>query len=320
MMYSLTKMHITPDDYLAKYEEYDDADFSYVKYFIEPYGSHEINEMSDTHYKEGDEVPYHEHERGYETFLIDGGSVEVTIRGKRTIAHKGDMVHIPPFIPHKFRFLEHNTIWRELFQEIQMNSGMMEHLRVKQFHRDRITDPEYTKENHKRHKSIWYEVQPEPDDVTKYDIPEIRPFDFALAEFSFDHVVLRQKVKRAETAGVKEVWQAVLDSGVRLSWNEENPFPKLFVVYSGQVKVKVDGEKDFVANERDILHIPSYLAGSIETTEDTILLDYNCEGFLFRALEEIKALKVQSPEKLQDSDLVKALLRKHDCHIWFEKL
>ena len=65
MMYSLTKMHITPDDYLAKYEEYDDADFSYVKYFIEPYGSHEINEMSDTHYKEGDEVPYHEHERGY---------------------------------------------------------------------------------------------------------------------------------------------------------------------------------------------------------------------------------------------------------------
>ena len=200
-----------------------------------------------------------------------------------------------------------------------MNSGMMEHLRVKEYHRDRITEPDYIAENHRRHQSIWYEIQPEPEDVGRYDIPELRPFDFGLATFSYDRALLRQKVRRAETAGVKEVWQAVLGTGVRLSWTADNPYPNLFVVYSGKVRVQVDGEAEFIANERDILYIPNYLAGSIETTEDTILLDYNCQGYLFRALEELKARRAHAPAALSDEE-IKAVLKKYDCHIWMEAL
>lgn len=314
-MYNLKKIHITPEDYLAKFEEYDDAEFSHVKYYIEPYGPHQYNEMSDTHYLAGDEVPYHEHERGYETFLVDSGSVEVTIRGKRTVAHKGDMVHIPPYTPHKFKFLEHNTIWRELFMEIQMNDGMMEHLRVKEYHRNSIDKPEYREAEHTRHKSIWYEVQPESEDVSKYEIPEVRPFDSGLAEFQFAHLILRQKVKRSETAGIKEVWQCLIDKGAKLSWNEENPFPKLYVVYKGKVRVTIDGEDTFTANERDIIHIPNFLGGTLEILEDSILLDNNCEGFLFRALEEIHACMVREPEHMKNCEKINDILKKHQCYI-----
>lgn len=317
-MLRLGKIHITPEDYLARYEEYDDADYSYVRYFIEPYGPHEINEMSDTHYKAGEAANYHQHAYGYETFLIDKGSVEIGVSGKRALCHKGDMVHIPPYTPHTFTWLEEDTIWRELFQEMEMNPGMLEHLRVKEHHRERLSDPSYIEAEHQRRSFLAFDFVPELEQVSKYQVPEIRPFDFGLYTFEQKGVLLRLKVKRSETGGVKEIWQAVLDKGIRLSWNEENPFWKLFVVYSGEATVKIDGEEAFTTRERDIIHVPNYLGGEIITTQDTVLLDYNCQGFLFNALEELKAASVQSPEKLKETDYVESILRKHQCFISFE--
>jgi hypothetical protein len=78
--YQPKRIHIKPADYIAKYEEYDEASPSYVAYYTEPVGEFESNEISDTVYHANDEVPYHEHERGIELFLVDAGRVEVWIR------------------------------------------------------------------------------------------------------------------------------------------------------------------------------------------------------------------------------------------------
>ena len=115
------KIHITPQDYIHELEEKDCRDYL----FIAPTGELLTNEMSDVYYQKDAFVPYHEHSKGYETFLIDRGSVEVTINGKRAIAHAGDMVHIEPYTSHGFRYLEEGTIWRELFSGMNMYGGIM---------------------------------------------------------------------------------------------------------------------------------------------------------------------------------------------------
>ena len=90
------KIHITPDDYIHELEEKDCKDYL----FIAPVGETLNNEMSDVYYQENAFVPYHEHSKGYETFSIDRGSVEVTINGKRSVAEAGDLIHIEPYMSH----------------------------------------------------------------------------------------------------------------------------------------------------------------------------------------------------------------------------
>ena len=90
------KIHITPDDYIHELEEKDCKDYL----FIAPVGETLNNEMSDVYYQENAFVPYHEHSKGYETFAIDRGSVEVTINGKRAVAEAGDMIHIETYMTH----------------------------------------------------------------------------------------------------------------------------------------------------------------------------------------------------------------------------
>lgn len=304
------KVHITPDDYLIRIPENFGGKRSHIDYYIEPYGQYQHNEMSDTIYDDGDNViDYHEHTRGVETFLVDGGSVEVEIRGKRAIATRGDIIHIAAFTPHKFRWIEPGTIWRELFQETQMAEDMMAQARFKDHHMDTFdmdVDGRGTD-------SYWHSFAPVTVEVPKEQLPEIRPYNSGLAVFQFKGCELRQKVGRWETKGHKEVWQLCLTPGFKIHWSEKNPFYNLFVVQEGSVEVRLEGMDPFVAKERDILHIPNHVAGEIVTLGDAVLFDYNCEGFLYRAMEELYALSVHAPEKLEEE--ADAILQKHSCYL-----
>jgi Uncharacterized conserved protein, contains double-stranded beta-helix domain len=314
------KIHIKPEDVLERFDEYDDGRPSYVNYYIEPYGPYESNEVSTTYYIANDEVSYHEHSRGIETFLVEGGSVEATIRGKRAIAHKGDIIHLQPYVSHKFKYLETWTVWREIFQEIQMNQGLLEERRIQELYPELGNDEGFKAEHYKRILNTRHAFIPAVEDVSVEQIPEIRTFDFGLSEFTFGDLVLKQKVGRWETKGLKEIWQVRLKKDKELRWNERNPFWLLYLVYSGSVRVNVDGEEEFVAKEGDLIHVPNYLAGSIVTNEDTILLDLNVEGFLFRALDELKAAFAQEKDLLKNEDYVNSVLQKNDFYVTYHNL
>ena len=157
-------------------------------------------------------------------------------------------------------------------------------------------------------------------DVSKYEIPAIRPYDFGLNEFEFGECILKQKVGKWETFGNKEIWQVRLPAGYELSWGAMNPFWNLYVVYSGAVEVTIDTGERFTAKERDILHIPSRVAAQIVTTENTVLLDYNCQGHLLRALAELKSLEVGQPGTIGNADIIDRLLSQNDCHVRCRKL
>lgn len=314
--YTIHDIHIQPGKTkLMQFDEYYGGKKTATDYYIEPYGQWQHNEMCDTVYVDPDHViSYHEHTRGVETFLVDGGSVEVMIRGKKCLCTRGDIIHLAPFTPHKFRWVDAGTIWRELFQETQMVEDMLAHLRFKEYHPDSFDmgkDGQGTN-------SVWYTYDPVTVDVPKDQVPEVRPYEGGLSVFKFDGIELRQKVGRWETKGHKEIWQYCVEPGYELSWSEENPFYGLFIVQAGSVEVRIDGMEKFVAKERDILHIPNHLRGEIVALENTVLFDYNCEGYGLRAMEELNAMAVSCPERLADA--AEEILRKNQCYLRGRKL
>lgn len=178
-----------------------------VNDFYLPQGPFEKNEMSDTIYHAGTKVNYHEHSQGYETFFIARGSVECTIRGKKAVAQTGDIVHLPPYTPHGFVFLEEGTIWRELFQEINMQQGILNKNMILKHYPDLYEDPEFIGMYREANGSFVREkeVQDIAPVVPKSEIPEIREPGFAWARHCGDGWELKLKVGRFECNGAKEV-------------------------------------------------------------------------------------------------------------------
>jgi len=313
--YHYKKIHIKPEDYFAKFMDWDDSSPCYVLDYIEPSGPFEANEMSDSIYNKGDFIPYHEHQRGVEVFLIDKGSVECQIRGKRAVATAGDIVVITPYVSHGFRFLEDGVVWRELFQQIQMNEGILQLNRVREYHPETAKDPKFNESVFKRDGTEFFDWEPALRDVDKSEIPQIRPYGYAMDRFDLDGISFLQKASRLETDGNKEVWQIRADKGMAMRWNEWNPHVNLFVVCSGSVEVKLDGMDSFTAAPRDILNIPNHLAGSLKMQEDSVLLDYNCRGYLYRALEELESLKAKDPEACASDEVRDAVFKRSDYFI-----
>ena len=221
------KIHITPQDYIHELEEKDCRDYL----FIAPTRELLTNEMSDVYYQKDAFVPYHEHSKGYETFLIDRGSVEVTINGKRAIAHAGDMVHIEPYTSHGFRYLEEGTIWRELFSGMNMYGGIMEKRFIDKAYPELLDDADFMAAYRRKHHTVRL-GEPEPEVVSKEEMPQIRPKGGSIAQFCFKGIICNQKVGRHETGGEKEIWEFVLDKGVRAKVVSPHPDWDFIVYFS----------------------------------------------------------------------------------------
>jgi hypothetical protein len=317
-----SRIHITPKDFLFNVDEFADGSDprARCKLFIQP-GPYGLNEVADASYYVGNRVSSHEHRSGYETFLVDHGVFEILSLSKKASVRKGDIVHIMPFTPHSIHCLEDNSIWRAFHQGLWLTPFMIEERAFRDRHRDIYLSPEFKKANVTRDKSLWYDyIIPECRDVSPEQIHCIRSYEFALADYSFEGITLKLKVGRWETNGFKEVWLLHLSKGFKLFWEETHPFPHLYDVFSGSVRVNLECMDPFTANTRDLLNIPKFFKGSVEALEDTVLLDMGCQGFLTRYMDEINFYKQKDPKKLKDRAFVKEIMLKNDYHVFFELL
>jgi quercetin dioxygenase-like cupin family protein len=319
---SVAHIHITPADAIWDLDEVSDGSEprSRCRLMIQPdpYG---LNEVCDANYYVGNRVPSHEHVKGFETFLVDNGALEILSLSKKAPARRGDIVHIMPFTPHSIHCIEDNTIWRAFHQGLWLTDFIADERALRDRHRDFFLSPEFKTANAAYDKSAWFDyVIPECRDVPPEQLPCLRPYDFGLAEYSFEGITLKLKVGRWETAGLKEVWQLRLSGGYKVSWEKTHPYVHLYDVYSGSVRVQLENMEPFTANTRDLLHIPKYLAGSIETLEDAVLLDMGCKGYLTRFMDELTVYKHREPKKLKDRAFIKETMRKNDYNVLFETL
>ena len=310
------------NDYLVRTWEKDDCYRTFdegtqvVRYYIRPLGPMEKNEMSDTIYHAGAEVPYHEHSRGYETFTLAKGTAEAIVRGKKFIMEEGDMLHLPPYMSHGFKHLEEGNIWREVFQEINMVQGVTNKNIVKGSYDGLYDDPEFIKMYRAANKSIIRET-PVPEEVDKSEMPEIRTPDFAYSTFRYDGVILRLKVGRWECNGVKEIWHAAMDKGYTVRYDDPHPEWELYYITKGKVHFNILGE-EFDAVPGCLVHIPPYHRHYMKAVEDgTELFDMGCPIFLLDLLEDLKAVRINAPEKYADKEFVKGLMLRFNCHATF---
>ena len=268
------------------------------------------NEMSDVYYQENAFVPYHEHSKGYETFSIDRGSVEVTINGKRSVAEAGDLIHIEPYMSHGFRFLEEGTIWRELFLGMDMYGGILEKQLIDRSYPEKLKDDAFMAGYRLKHHTKRL-GEPEPEVVQKEGMPQIRPKGKGIACFAFDGIVCSQKVGRHETGGAKEIWEFAMDKGICVEWDAPHPDWDLYVVKEGRVEVSVLGET-FTANARDILHVPPYTSYSMKILDDrTVLHAYNVKALGLRLAEIVEKKLEAGPDLAGHWDEVKDIFRQN---------
>ena len=281
---------------------------------IRPQGGRMVNELGDTVYIKDAFVPYHDHEKGYETFLIDGGSAEVCINKKKCIIERGDIVHIRPYVNHGYRYLEENTIWREMFQDMDMYNC------VEDKHVIRTYSPQYWEDEEFKARrytllGTLYREDPVPEPAGKYDIPAVRPRGWAIAGFDMEGIRLNLKVGRWETDGVKEIWELLPQKGLQIEWNYPYAGNDVYLVMEGSVHVQADGH-DFVAKKRDVINIPPYYKHTLTVLEEgTQIYAYNVQSYLMHIMERLNAEKKRSPENLKDWGYVEKILRENNCWV-----
>ena len=315
-------IHITPESCYADIDEMPDSEDnrSRSKHYIKASGRHEINQVNEANYFVGTKVPYHEHKTAYETFLVEKGAIEVLTRSRKAVARKGELIHIQPYVPHSIKPLEDDSTIRAYHHGHSLLEDQMDNRRFRETYPELAKSPDIRQQIAPREQtSIWFDYEvPQFMDVPVNEFPEIRTFGESLAEFNFDKLNLKLKIGRWEMGGVKEIWQLHMKAGCSFSWVPTNIFNLLYDVYDGSVEVRPDGMDPFVANTRDMIHVPRYLGGSITALKDTVLFDIGCQGYMMQYLDEVNSIKASAPEKLQDEECLRRLMKKYDFYVRYQ--
>lgn len=298
---------LDPADWLRHYDEGTQD----VNDFILPRGPRQQDEMSDTVYHKDAEVPYHQHPKGFETFEIARGSVECVVNGQHFVAQARDIIHLTPYTSHGFRFLEEGTIWRELFQEIDMSGGILEKNLVKKNYPEMLEDKEFM-ELYRAGKSLSRET-PVPVDVPREQVPQVRTPDFAIVKYEDEGFSLKLKVGKWETNGCKEIWHADLKKGLFVDYAYPHPGYELLYVKSGKLEVKIMDETYIVEGDT-LIDIPPYHIYSIRILEDAALYNYGGAHDLMAMLEDLRAVKQNDPQRIEKPEDYLRFLRKYGVY------
>ena len=75
--------------------------------------------LAQVHYTKGAEVPLHHHENEQFSFVISG-ALQFELEGKRVALRPGEVIHVPPNIPHRVVALE-ESLGVDIFSPIRQD-------------------------------------------------------------------------------------------------------------------------------------------------------------------------------------------------------
>ena len=221
--------------------------------------------------------PYHYHREGFETFLVLEGSVGATVNGRRFTLHAGDMIHLEPWLPHRFTFPE-------------------EGCRLLWLQPEGMTRPEGQDQ-----------ILPDPVnlvDADKRAVEQVSCKDEGTVDFGFEGIRLYLKTGRWHLGGFHEIWECRMDAGYRLQLSGEEEKETFYLANGGRFQVEMAGETRFAGGtDHRGIRIPPHTPCRITAvSEDCALLACNVSAHLFRLLEMIEAAQTYFPEKLADPE------------------
>ncbi len=273
-----------------------------------PDGRDEIGEIVMMHGKVSEkyhhdfyEVFYHEHLDGAETFFVTDGEFEAISMGEKMLLHPGDVMHVQPFMGHGFRALGPYGRLLVMFQSKNMRVQHEHIVNLNANFPEIAADPKFkAKQMEGQHDmvrdgSYYYDIAPETTTSPSYRCfgKGIRSHDL------LPGTKLNLIIARYETHGIKEVWEAEMQKGVRMENNAVRYDHRLFWVRKGHIKFNIDGT-EFVAYPNCLVYVPPYHCFTFETEEEANLVDLSCPYYLQDLLEELRLIKSQYPEKMKD--------------------
>lgn len=288
--------------------------------FYHPYGTVQKNEMDCMEFEspETDDIGYHEHRFGCETFFVTNGQIECCVLGKKTLLGPGDILHIQPYMGHAFKPASPGCRLNILFQTMDMANTTARRFRLQADLPGAYEEPALQAALDELYGRVPRTFPAAPL-VPPETVPAVRLHGKGLAEHSIPGALLRLKIGRWETHGEKEIWEYVMEPGFALEHPALRPEPYFFYVTGGRVRFRVretaDTVCEFEAESQTLVNIPPCYPFELEALEPSAMLDLDCAVLLQDLLEEQERLQVQEPEKLQDEAYMEAL--RHRMNDWY---
>jgi len=282
-----------------------------------PEGKNRTNEFGTVWWYSGSPMDYHDHQWGYETFMVTSGQVDSYFNHKRCMMDEGDLFFIKPHVAHAFINLEtvkdKGVTWLELYDDIRMYYGIEVEVKLERNYPNLHHDAPFQTRLMNTLGDLYRKELPKIDFVDKNEVPWVRPPEFSLRTFENEAGVFMLKIARWEFDGIKEIWEMRPKKGLTLDF--QSPFADypLYYVMDGKMVVECEGET-YVGEKEDFLHIPPWRQFSIHFPEDGArILVCNEQSHLLPILESLQTMKKNTPEDLKDWDgKVVSLLRRHN--------
>jgi len=280
-----------------------------------PEGKNRLNEFGTVWWYSGSPMDYHDHQWGYETFMVTSGQVDTYFNHKRCMMDEGDLFFIKPHVAHAFINLEtvkgKGITWLELYDDIRMYYGIEVEVKLERNYPHLHEDSEF--QNRLMHTlgDLYRKELPKVDFVDKSEIPWVRPSESSLRTFENAAGKFMLKVGRWEFDGIKEIWEMRPEKGLRLEFDTPFADYPLYYVIDGKMVVECEGET-YVGEKESFLHIPPWRRFAISFPEEGArILVANEQSYLLQIFETLESMRVNAPKALCDfSGKVAPVLRK----------
>lgn len=302
-----------PGDHIATLP-IDDASCAFVQNL--PEGKNRLNEFGTVWWYTGSPMDYHDHQWGYETFMVTSGKVDSYFDHQRCMMEEGDLFFIKPHLVHAFINLEtekdRGITWLELYDDIRMYYGIEVEVKLERNYPQLHENGEFQNRLMNTLGDLYRKELPKVDFVDKSQVHWVRPADFAMRTFENEAGKFMLKIGRWEYDGIKEVWEMRPKKGLRLDFGTPFADYPLYYVIEGKMTVECEGET-YEGEKGDFLHIPPWRQFSIRFPEENSrILVCNEQSQLLPIFETLESIEKISPNTLKNWEEIVPILRKYN--------
>ena len=282
-----------------------------------PEGKDRMNEFGTVWWYSGSPMDYHDHQWGYETFMVTSGKVDTYFNHQRCMMEEGDLFFIKPHVAHAFINLEtekdKGITWLELYDDIRMYYGIEVEVKLERNYPQLHADKNFQTRLMNTLGDLYRKELPKVDFVDKNSVPWVRPPEFSIRTFENAAGKFMLKVSRWEYDGIKEIWEIRPKKGLTLDFASPFSDYPLYYIIEGRMNVECEGQT-YLGEKEDFIHIPPWRQFKISFPEDNArILVCNEQSYLLQIFETMESMKKQSAVDLKDWDgKVVPVLRKYN--------
>jgi len=280
-------------------------------------GEHRFFLMTDSimHKSTDDNLSYHEHHHGYETFFVDSGSIDVIYNDMRARVDAGSIVFWQPYQAHGMHVNE-DTKYRGFFHDIENGDGQAEMYLLRSKNPNFRQSPELPPEMAGPPVGNFFFREPPVDYrvVSPEQCPVIRNINRPIITYEQPGAKLKLITARWEHGGLCEMWAAELKKGFKAIWDEFPLRQEMYYVTKGEIKFTVYDD-EFVAKPECVVKIPKFAVHTLEALTDAVIYDVDGQTCWLEFFQDRASILKNDPARYAAEDDKKQLRRKYSVQV-----